>query len=343
MRTTPRLSDELNGFGVWEIRWSEVRGGSWRSMRKSTKTADREIAEMCLARHLADRGRADVQVRHKVADVIDAYLEHWSAPRGNIATDTNALRGPRLALGTMDPHSVTQDDVDAYVRARGRGCYGKVAVSSSTARREVTALQAALNWGSQKRLMVLGKPTFRFDKPAGGAPRVLWLTETQEAEVLAQLGSASRSVAAFTRMGLAYGARRGAMMDLRFGPQVDWTNKRIDFNTPGRRLTRKRRAAVPMTPDVETDLRVLHQARGDGAFVLERNTVDAFGAFMAEIGYGWVTPHTLKHTAVTLMRRGGVDFEEIAKVIDTDVRTLRQTYRHIDADEALSIITTRRR
>ena len=33
-RTTPKLSDEVNGFGSYEIRWSELRNGVWRSLRK---------------------------------------------------------------------------------------------------------------------------------------------------------------------------------------------------------------------------------------------------------------------------------------------------------------------
>jgi hypothetical protein len=51
----------------------------------------------------------------------------------------------------------------------------------------------------------------------------------------------------FERLALTYGARRGAIMDLMFGPQVNFIAGSIDFNVPGKRPSRKRRPTVPMT------------------------------------------------------------------------------------------------
>lgn len=87
-RTTPKLSDTLNEFGCYEIRWSEETPKGWRSKRKSTRTADLERAEMELAAFLNNRGeKPDVAVRHIVDDVLDAYLEKHARPRGNWASD----------------------------------------------------------------------------------------------------------------------------------------------------------------------------------------------------------------------------------------------------------------
>ena len=68
-----------------------------------------------------------------------------------------------------------------------------------------------------------------------------------------------------------------------------------------------------------------------------------FPAFVREIGYEWVTPHVLKHTAITLMLRAGKSAAEVAGATETSIRTVLEVYRHFCADEKLSIFTARRR
>jgi integrase len=336
MRTTPRLSDEPNASGFWEIRWSEKRNGAWRSMVRSTRMDDLESARLVLARFLSQRG--DAPPKAAVADVIDAYLARWSKPRGNAVTDGYALRAAREALGAMPAASVMQDDVDAFCRQRAAGKWGKAKVSTSTIRREVTALQAALNWAA-KRGGMLPATTFNFAKPEAGEARVLFLDPTQERLVLSRLHETSRSVALLTRMGLTYGVRLGAMMDLSFGSQVNFITGVIDFNVPGARKTRKRRPEVPMTDEIRADLEALFQQRG--GHVLDRRAPKDYAAFMASLDLGWATPHVLKHSAVTLMRRQGIDWPTISAITETDEMTLRRTYSHFSMDEKLQAIRRR--
>lgn len=351
MRTTPRLSDTPNPSGSWEIRWSEMEAnGTWRSHRKSTKTSDRQLAEAVLTKFLVDLQQGSPLVRLSVDDIVAGYLRHHSDPRGNLYTDERALRAPLLAFGTRDPRSIAEDDIEDFTKRRLRGELGrltasgqrkKVPVSPATVQREIAALQAALNWGSRK-LMIPGRPTFRFGKPAGGSVRQLWLTEAQEREVLAALPSASRSLQFYVMAGLAYGVRSGAMMQLRFGDQVSFITGTVDFNVPGARVTRKRRPAPPMTPEIRQVLEVLFQERGPEALVLDRDTPDRFAEFMTSIGYGWVTAHVMKHTAISLMLRGGAKPEDVAKVTATDIKTIMRVYRHHTADEMLNTIGSRR-
>ena len=239
--TTPCLSDECNQFGSYEIRWSELRGGVWRSRRTSTKTGDIEEARRALGRFLLDRARLDQSSRSTVADVLAAYCEQHLKPRGLLANMQHLLRAPLLAFGDLDPLSITQDDIDQYVRERQAGKHAPTYRPSATRRprevqpqsaaREVSAMQSALNWGS-RRLMVFGKPTFRFERPIDKTTRVVWLNEEQKADVASKLSLASPSVQLFTLMGWTYGARRGAMMDLRFlSPSRCHSSRRASTST----------------------------------------------------------------------------------------------------------------
>ncbi len=344
MRTTPVLSDSPNGQGFWEIRWSEKRGGQWRSMRRSTRTADRTEAELVLGRFMISRAQAPVEMvgRATVDDCSAYYLREWSLPRGNDVTDDFVLRPVRRGMGRMLADAVTQDDVDAYARARSKGLYGKKGFKAapSTIRREVTGLQAMLNFCSRKG-MIGGRPTFAFDKPAAGQRRDLWLTEADERAVLARAPEASLSVRFIIEAGLSYGVRLGAMMDLRFGAQVSFLSGMVDFNVPGARLSRKRRPVAVMTPAMRSILEELFKQAGR-AHVLDRTAPGDFERFMSEIGYGWVTPHVLKHSAITLQLRGGARPEDVSAATATDIKTILSVYRHHSSDELLATVRRRR-
>lgn len=336
MKTTPRLSDEPNRRGFFEILWSEREGSRWRSHRKSTKCSERGAAEEALGRFLLARKKM-VLLAPAVDVLLDAYMAEWSTPRGNDKSDKHSLRAPREAFGSWDPRAIMQDDIDAYIRDRGRGKYGNRPVGVTTAAREITALQAALN---RTRKRIAGEPTFIFSKPTATVVRDVWMTEAQEQDVLSKVHLASRDVRLFIRMALAYGIRRGAALDLTYA-QIDHRTGYIDFHRPGARVTRKRRAHVPMTAEIKAELEALRDEGREG-YVFARSLNDDFRAFMAAIGYPWVTMHVLKHTCITLGRRAGVEIDTLSRLTATDRRTLETVYRHHDADELLGAIGKRR-
>jgi len=170
----------------------------------------------------------------------------------------------------------------------------------------------------------------------------VWLTDVQERELLSALPSAPTSVRIFTRLALTYGVRRGAIMDLRYDSQmVNFLTNTIDFNVPGKPTNRKRRPVVPMTKTIRADLSADFEGKSFGDRVVDANTPKAFKAFMKEIGYEWVTPHVLKHTAITSMLRQGVPPGDVSKLTATDLRTIYRVYRHHTADELLNIAEAR--
>lgn len=347
-RTPFRL--EINARGIFEIRWSEKRGGAWRSRERSTRARDLRAAEAVLARFVQSNAAQDDALLMTVADALEEYRRDWSEPRGNMRTDAPLMTVLRRGLGHMRAADVRQAAVDDYAMRRGQGQFGRTKAGKvdaakpapakpSSIRREIGALQAALNFVFRRRQM----PEVRFDRPKDGDARVLWLTEDQEAEIIGRLPEATDSVAAFFRMGVTYGARSGAMTDLRFGPQVDFVRNQIDFHVPDARLTRKRRPKGPMTPEVRAVLERLFVGKRAGDLVLDRSVVADFRAWMGAIGFGWVTPHVLKHTAITLMLRGGVEPVDVSRAAATDLATIMRVYRHYTEDEILTALTARRR
>jgi len=338
MRTFPRLSKEPNEHGFYEIKWSELRNGEWRSRRRSSRAKNRGDAEKALAEFLTLRAVDIDRDQRSFADVVEIYIRQHSRPRGNEITDRRVLRAPVGAFGEAPAASISDADVQSYSRARSRGQYGPKKVKPSTIRREIVALQAVLNWALRKDLIRANRP-FRFEKPSDDAVRDLWLTAEQEREVLDALHDAPVSVRIFTRLALTYGVRRGAIMDLRYdGAMVNFVTNTINFNVPGKPTNRKRRPVVPMTRTIRDDLSAAFQG---GGWVCERNTPKVFKAFMRSIGYEWVTPHVLKHTAITSMLRQGVPPGDVSKLTATDLRTIYRVYRHHTADELLGIAEAR--
>ncbi len=332
----PRISEEPNDHGFYVIRWSETVNGKTKSRITSTRTKDRKTAEKALARFLET-------TRHKredeglcVADAVTTYLDQHSEPRGNRKADEAPLRAPVKAFGSMPAAAMQEADLEGYATRR------MATVSAQTVRRELGALQAALNWCS-RRGMVTGRPVFRFWRPeADETPRDLWLTEEQERKILVLLPQAPAHVRLFTRLALTYGARRGAILDLRKGPQVDFATGIVNFNAPGKRVSRKRRPHAPMTAAVRADLMEACQDKSDGDRLFPRSTPDDFQKWMTAIGFGWVTPHVLKHSAITLMLRGGARLEDVAAATSTDLRTIHRVYRHHSMDEMLTVLERRR-
>ncbi len=278
-----------------------------------------------------------------VQKIFDRYLKEHSLPRGNERIDRSVMRAPLLAFGNR--FHPTPRGIEEYTKARAAGKHGIKPAAPATIRRELTALQAVLNWGSRNG-MIKGEPVFRFTKPVGANPRTLWVTENDQEIILGKLPDAPLGVQIFVKLGLTYGVRLGAIMDLRFNPdQIDFEARSIDFYNPQRRATRKRRPVVPMTASIEQLLAWRRLKLGGGATgapVCEFTTHPyKYQKFMQSIGYGWVSAHVLKHSAITLMLRAGVSPLDVARVTATDLTTIYKTYRHHTVDELRTIVEGR--
>lgn len=341
MRTQPKLSEQPNEFGYYEIRWTELRAGKHRTRRQSTGKTTYGEAVQELAKFLTIRP-AEEEERLSLRQAFDFYLRYHSKPRGNEKWDRQVLSLVLGEFGDWPADGITNRDLEHYARRRyvGRDV-GKGPVRPTTVRREIVALQAVLNF-CRKRGAIRADRPFELWKPDDdGQVRDRWLTEAQQAEIVKALPDASLDVRIFLRLGLTYGARRGAIMDLRFGPQVNFLTGILDFKKPGARESRKRRPTVPMTPTLRPDLEEKFQIAGRDGAVCIPQTPKHVKAFLTELGFGWVTPHTLKHTAITQLLRTGLEPADVAKFTATDLRTILTVYRHHTVDELSQIAALR--
>jgi len=315
---------KLNESGVYEARWTVHVGGKPRSMRKSLRTPLRDEAERALAALL--RGEDPDRQKLTLGEALDAYFEQHLVPRRQEGNVSKAAReSARSYFGKTLAETITPDMIEAYTAVRSR------AVQPQTVKKELDFIQAALNFCVRKGLIKAAP--FRLPKPTPAQPRDKWMTEDQEAAMLAALPAQSLDVQAFVRLALAYGVRCQALLDLSWD-QVDFERGQIDFNKPGARITRKRRAKVPITKGL---MPLLLARKAEGGLKVTKSTTEAhYKRFAASIGLAWVTPHILKHTAVTLALRAGVPIEDVSRLMATDISTLHKTYSHHGRDRLLA-------
>jgi integrase len=322
----PRLRylEKRNSF---YITWTE----HGRSRERSTGTAEREQAEAVLAEFLHARGRRDGPSDPSEMLVTDV-LASYARERGPKVT-APAVMGRAIEMltrfwqGSM-VSDVRQETCRRYCEKRGR--------SAGTLRRELGVLQAAINHAHKD-----GKLTrsVAVELPQSPPPRDRWLTR-QEA---GQLIRASRTEQArlymplFVLLGIYTGRRKEAILSLRW-PQVDLEAALIDFETPGRERTKKRRGKVPIPPKLLPHLRRARRRGSDVGYVLHingkriGNIKKGFAAACRRAGIRGVSPHTLRHTAATWLMQAGVSLWQAAGFLAMSEKTLREVYGHHHPD-----------
>ena len=220
---------------------------------------------------------------------------------------------------------VSEQTCRAYGVHRGR--------ADGTIRRELGILRAALRYAEHTGRLTRAPHVWLPPKPPG---KSRWLTRDEGASLLR---AARRSASArpylplFILLGLYTGARKGAILSLRW-PQVDLERGRIDFNPPGQPQTAKRKPVIPIPRRLMTFLRLARARGSDLGYVVHRdgkpigNVVRAFNTACARAGLAEVTPHTLRHTAGTWMAQHGVPLWDIAGYLGHSHERMTELYSH---------------
>lgn len=167
-----------------------------------------------------------------------------------------------------------------------------------------------------------------------------WLTPEEALRLFrAVLHWKFRYMNLFIRIGLATGARHEAILALTWD-RVDRETGRIDFNVPGRIITKKRR---PNAPTDDRTLRLLKSAftvregeyvvmhRGDRLLSVKK----AFAEACKRAGLEGVTAHTMKHTYITWLLRADVPPWRVSELTATSMATILRVYGHHVKDDSL--------
>lgn len=312
--TQPRLC-RVAGRDAWHVYHNR--------RRISTGETDRTQAERWLADHIEGCMRPAPSPASSVADMLAAYLAD-RIDRGKPGAERLRWAHKPLTrhMGTTPAELVTPASCRAYVRSRAAE-----GVSAVTARTELQALRAALRWR-------LGNAAPKVELPPRGAPRDRWLTRAEADKLIA--ACRGHHVKLFVLLALHTAARRGAILGLTWD-RVDLEGRRIDFNEPGRERTKKRRAKPPINDTLHAAL-LAAKAVAETNYVIEwaGGRVDSvkhgFRAAAERAGLERVTPHTLRHTAVTWMMQAAVPVWEAAGFAAMTVQMVQDVYGHHHPD-----------
>lgn len=309
----------------WYITWTE-RG---RSLRASTRTKDRKQADRVRAAFVLERDRQPEAKPDEIAvtTLLDSYYERHakalpSAERANIAI--NHLSEFYGAATVSAVNARSHERYIAQCRKEGK--------ANGTINQHMTRLRAALRFAVKSGDLASAPFVPMLEEPP---PRSDALDRNQVAKLLRASRHDYPHVAMFIRLAVYTGARRGAILQLTWD-RVDLKAGTVDFRLPGVTHARKRRAFTGLPARLLRSLR--HQREKATA-----PTVIAFnGKPVASVRRAFrlvaaraklkLTPHTLKHTAVSLALPVVAPWI-VSGMTATSMRTLQRVYgKHMMSD-----------
>jgi integrase len=225
-----------------------------------------------------------------------------------------------------DPQTLKRADLRAYREHRlAQG------VKNPTVRREYAFLSAAIRHEHrEERLLIIPK----IEMPPQGDPRKRFLTEEEVVRVMRV--PMKYRIRMFFRLAFATAARATAIEQLTWD-RVDWVNGLIDYNVPGARRTKKRRAVVPIANDLRPFLEAAYQRHlaqfPDDPYVIGRGCCsyqqckDVMKA--AGIDEEGVARHVARKTFASQALLNGVDLAKVAGVLADRQTTVEKHYGFI--------------
>ena len=228
---------------------------------------------------------------------------------------------------------------------RGRTITRVHSAGEATVRRELGVLQAALNHAHDEAILL---HPIKVKLPAEAVPRDRWLTRSEAARLVR---AASPHVRRFILLSLYTGRRATAVLDLTW-TRVDLERGVIRFRPEGEAETNKRRGRAPIARQLAGHLRRWKRLSGRATHVItfRGERLDSIKKGIARAaeraGIEGVTPHVLKHTAITwACMDPRLSVEGAAEFFDTSPATIRKHYWHHSPhhqDEGLAAVERRK-
>lgn len=346
-KSTPYPKRAKNG--TWYVHWTENRIGK----RVTTGTKSEAEARLFLAHWILTEGD-DPKGRQlgaglSLADVWSVYYKrHVSVKVANVYNADLAWKQLEPHFGSLPAGGLTQAEIDAYVDKRTSGKLGRK-VKPQTVAKELSYIGAAVKFCADPRRGVI-EPEFarRLSLPEPGAARDRWL-RTEEIQALLDAAARLRRderlsrVERFLWLALETAARKQAIFDLTWD-RVDFETNVINYDVPGRRRTKKKRAAVPISKALRPILDRMYAERTGDLVMDNKGEVWApVQLAVIEAGLGGkvkkpagkdkpkatgISPHVLRHTAATHMARRRVPLYIIAAILGNTVQMVEKVYGH---------------
>ncbi len=333
--------------GVWIIRDTGLPD-------RSTGSRDRRDAEKALAHYIAHKGIV-TGTRHPdrfpVREALDVYGRERAVTRADPARIAYAIEALLPFWGDLSIADVKGETCRRYAKSRVRVFKDGTTrpVSDGTTRRELNVLQAAINYCHREGYVTSPSVVTLPEPPP---PRDRWLTRSEAARLIwtAWRSPKAKHLARFILLALYTGTRKDAILRLGFMPNtvggwIDLDAEVIYRRSASERETKKRRKPVRMPRKLLAHCRRWQAAGSRWAVEIRGARVadvkKAFEGVSARAGFTDISPHTLKHTAITWAMQKGMRIEQAADYFDTTADTIRRVYWHHSPDyqnEAVAII-----
>jgi integrase len=345
-----QLFDSKAGQYEAVVRWRDERGKHRERLGVYGEDEGRKAIDAWVGGLQALKSRGEITFKM----VWDEYYEDRKSDGKRMAAFDESWRALAPRFGSMLITDITNDICRDYAKdriERGRtitrkGKDGKpekvhLPVNVGTVWTELLRLRSAVNWAwSHNKLKSLG---------LDGKPKI-WVPTKPESNQLAL--SVAQFIAfrdacqctphlrLFVILAITTAARTEAVLQLKW-EKVDFVAGTIDFREPKgvvdplSKRARKGRALVLMTPEARAELEAAydgaqtdHVIEWDGAPVKKIRKAFAAAVKRADLD-GRVTPHTLRHTALTWLEEEGIPVETISKLAaHSGTEITRKTYLH---------------
>jgi len=349
------MSNRAKGARLWLRKGNEKNPSTWtirdgpKQVRTGCSVGDRNEAEAKLAqyseeKYKPERERNSGPSRISIADVLNIYAEDVGP-----CIERPSELGQRIFALLSFFGTRTLDEINgvlcrSYVAWRG---------STSMARRELEDLRGAINHHRKEGLC---SEIIEVVLPPKSASRERWLTRSEAAKMIheawryqeVQEGKPTgrysrRHIARFMLVALYTGTRSSAICGAAVGPAIGRGYVDLDEGVfyrrePGARETKKRQPTIRIPDRLLAHMRRWKKLGISNTSVIEfagrpvKSVKKAFARVALAAHLENVTPHVLRHTAVTWAMQSGADPYAAAGFFGMSLEILQRVYGHHHPD-----------
>ena len=339
------MPNPSKGARLWLRPAAGDRKATWiiRDGAKQSSTGcgadDLRAAEQSLRRYLATKHRPSIDRLDPRSIPVADVIRHYATDKGRyVARPAALIQRLHFLLGFWGQSSLS--DVTPAECRRYAGVRGEQA-----ARRELEDLRAAVrhHW----KLGYCDRET-RVTLPEKAIPRDRWLTRKEAAKLIraALKHEQRRHLARFILVGLYTGTRSGAICTAAYEPApgrgfVDLDHG-VFYRLPkGKRQTNKRQPSIRIPSRLLVHMRRWRRLGARSVIEYEGlpvgKVVHGFTNLAASQGLTDVTPHTLRHTAITWAMQNGADIYQAAGFFGVSPEVLIEVYGHHHPDHQAGV------
>lgn len=321
-----------------------IRDGS-RQRSTGCSAIEIEQANEALAAYIAEKYRPENKSNRPlsdiaVSDVLISYLDGKAKAHARPNETMARISHLERFFGAMTLAEINNLACREYARLRS---------SSQSARRELEDLRAAIRDYFSDRVIA---PNVKIEMPPKASPRERWLTVSEAAillraawrrnQIVPSSGArryTARHVARFILVGLYTGTRSARICAAAIRPTVGRGYVDLDRGVfyrrpPGSEETKKRQPPVRLPEKLLNHIRRWSRLGLCERCIVEwegqpvRRVSGAFRKVADGVGLFDVSPHTLRHTAITWALQAGAKPFDVSDFFGVSEEVIRETYGH---------------